>query len=71
MRIDAEHFGAEGEARARRVVMPVEDVDLPGPVPGLPVEPADTAGLEKLNRELGIASSSSRLLNALRSVAGS
>ena len=50
--------------------MPVEDVDLPGPVPGLPVEPADPAGLEKLNRELGIETSSSRLLNALRNVAG-
>ena len=43
----------------------LEDVDLPGPVPGLPVEPADPAGLEKLNRELGIAPHSSRLLKAL------
>lgn len=56
-------------ARARRVVMPVEDLELPAPKPGLPVEAADPSALEKLNRELGIESSSSRLLNALRSVA--
>jgi 5'-3' exonuclease len=56
-------------ARARRVVMPVEDIPLPAPAPGLPAAPADPEALEKLTRELGIGSSSSRLLNALRSVA--
>ena len=56
-------------ARARTVVMPVENLDLPDPRPGLPLEPADPAGLEKMNRELGIGSSSSRLLNALRTTA--
>ena len=55
-------------ARARRVVMPVEDLDLPRPRPGLPAAPAHPGDLEKLNRELGIESSSSRLLNAMRSV---
>jgi len=56
-------------ARARRVVMPVEDLELAQPEPGLPGEPADPEGLEKMNRELGIETSSSRLLNALRSAA--
>jgi 5'-3' exonuclease len=56
-------------ARARRVVMPVEDLELPEPAPSLPVAPADAEGLEKMNRELGIETSSSRLLNALRSAA--
>ena len=55
--------------RARRVVYPVEDLELPDPVPGLPTEPADPEGLAKLNRELGIETSTTRLLNALRSVA--
>jgi 5'-3' exonuclease len=56
-------------ARARRVVQPVDSLELPDPKPGLPVEPADPSALEKLNRELGIETSSSRLLSALRSVA--
>jgi len=56
-------------ARAQKVVMPVEDLELEAAKPGLPVEPADPGALEKLNRELGIESSSSRLLNALSSVA--
>jgi 5'-3' exonuclease len=55
--------------RAREVVYPVEDLELPDPVPGLPIEPADPEALEKLNRELGIETSTTRLLNALRSVA--
>ena len=55
--------------RARQVVYPVEDLDLPVPVPGLPTEPADPKALEKLNRELGIETSTTRLLSALRSVA--
>jgi len=55
-------------SRARKVVMPVEDLPLEAPAAGLPVEPADPDGLERLNRELGIGSSSSRLLNSLRSV---
>ncbi len=54
--------------RARKVVYPVEDLDLPAPVPGLPIEPADPKALEKLNRELGIETSTTRLLSALRSV---
>ena len=53
-------------ARARRIVHPVEDLDLPEPHPGLPAEPADPTSLERLNRELGIASSTARLLGALR-----
>jgi 5'-3' exonuclease len=53
-------------ARARRIVHPVEDLDLPRPVEGLPAKPADPVALEKLNRELGIGSSSSRLLTALK-----
>jgi 5'-3' exonuclease len=53
-------------ARARRIVHPVEDLDLPDPHPGLPAEPADPTSLERLNRELGIASSTARLLGALR-----
>jgi 5'-3' exonuclease len=55
--------------RARQVVYPVEDLDLPDPVPGLPSEPADPQTLERLNGELGIATSTNRLLSALRSVA--
>jgi 5'-3' exonuclease len=55
--------------RARKVVYPVEDLDLPDPKPGLPGEPADPEGLAKLNRELGIETSTTRLLNALRAVA--
>jgi 5'-3' exonuclease len=55
--------------RARQVVFPVEDLELPDPVPGLPAKPADPGALEKLNRELGIETSTTRLLNALRSVA--
>ena len=55
--------------RARQVVYPVEDLDLPDPVPGLPAKPADPEALEKLNRELGIETSSTRLLNSLRAVA--
>jgi hypothetical protein len=57
--------------RARQIVRPVEDLELADPVPGLPGEPADPEGLEKMNRELGIGSSSSRLLNALRSASAS
>ncbi len=57
--------------RAQRIVLPVEDIDLPDPVPGLPTEPAHPEALEKLNRELGTEPHSSRLLNALRSVAAS
>ena len=53
-------------ARARLIVHPVEDLDLPDPHPGLPAEPADSTSLERLNRELGIASSTARLLGALR-----
>ena len=55
--------------RARQVVYPVEDLDLPDPVPGLPVEPADAEALEKMNRELGIETSTTRLRNALRAAA--
>jgi 5'-3' exonuclease len=55
--------------RARKVVYPVEDLDLPDPVPGLPAQPADPDALAKLNRELGIETSTTRLLGALRSVA--
>ena len=55
--------------RARQVVYPVEDLALEDPVPGLPAEPADQAALERLNRELGIETSTTRLFNALRSVA--
>ena len=50
--------------RARRVVQPVTDLDLPEPRPGLAPE-VDRERLEKLNRELGIAPYSSRLLKAL------
>lgn len=53
-------------ARARRIVHPVEDLDLPDPHPGLPAGPADPASLERLNRELGIGGSTARLLGALR-----
>ena len=52
--------------RARRVVMPVAVLELADPSPGLPGEPADPAGVERLSRELGIGSSCSRLLSALR-----
>jgi 5'-3' exonuclease len=52
--------------RARRVVYPVADLELPDPAPGLPAEPADPEGLARLNRELGIETSTTRLLNALR-----
>jgi 5'-3' exonuclease len=55
--------------RARQIVYPVEDIDLPDPAPGLPTDPAHPKTLEKLNRELGIEPHSSRLLDALRSVA--
>ena len=55
--------------RARQVVYPVENLELPDPPPGLPTEPADPKELVKLNRELGIETSTTRLLNALRSVA--
>ncbi len=55
--------------RARQVVFPVEDLELPDPVPGLPIELADPETLARLNRELGIETSTARLLNALRSVA--
>jgi 5'-3' exonuclease len=55
--------------RARKVVYPVENLDLPDPVRGLPTEPADPEGLARLNRELGIETSTTRLLNALRAVA--
>jgi len=57
--------------KARQVVYPVEDLDLPDPVPGLRTEPADSAALERMNRELGIETSTTRLLNALRGVAES
>ena len=53
-------------ARARRIVHPVEDLELPDPHPGLPAGPADPASLERLNRELGIGGSTARLLGALR-----
>jgi len=53
-------------ARARRIVHPVEDLDLPDPHPGLPAGPADPASIERLNRELGIGGSTARLLGALR-----
>ncbi len=55
--------------RARQVVYPVEDLELPDPKPGLPTEPADPKALDRLNAELGIETSTTRLLNALRSVA--
>lgn len=55
--------------RAGKVVAPVTDLELPAPRPGLPKEPADPQTLEKLSRELGVASSVSRLANALREVA--
>lgn len=54
--------------RAREVVYPVEDLDLPDPAAGLPTEPADPKAFEKLNRELGIETSTTRLLNALRAI---
>lgn len=55
--------------RARLVVMPVEDLDLPRLAAGFGELPADPARLEKLSRELGIESASSRLLNALKAAA--
>jgi 5'-3' exonuclease len=51
--------------RAKRVVTPVATLDLPDPRPGLPAAAADPERLEKMNRELGIGSASSRLLTAL------
>jgi hypothetical protein len=48
------------------VVEPVTDLDLPEPRPGLD-PPVDQERLERLNRELGIAPYSSRLLKALAS----
>ena len=53
-------------ARARRIVHPIEDLELPDPHPGLPAGPADPASIERLNRELGIGGSTARLLGALR-----
>ena len=50
--------------RARKVVQPVPDLELPEPRPGLR-RPADLEALEKLSRELGIGPYSSRLLKAL------
>ena len=55
--------------RARRIVLPVEDLDLPDPRPGFAGMPADPGRLEKLSRELGIESSSSRLLKAVTAAA--
>ncbi|MDQ6692626.1 MAG: flap endonuclease [Candidatus Dormibacteraeota bacterium] len=56
-------------ASARTVVEPVEHLKLPVPQPGLGSAVPDPERLEKLNRELGIRSSSSRLQAALASVA--
>jgi 5'-3' exonuclease len=50
--------------RARKVVQPVTDLELPVPRPELR-PPADLEPLEKLSRELGIGPYSSRLLKAL------
>ncbi len=55
-------------ASARQVVQAVEYLELPAPRPGLGSEPHYSARLEELNQELGITSSSSRLLSALRSL---
>jgi 5'-3' exonuclease len=52
--------------RAARVVAPVTDLELPEAIAGLPARPADAATLEELSRELGVASSVSRLESALR-----
>ena len=51
--------------RARTVVAPVTNIELPPPQPGLPAKPADPEKLEKLTRELGIEASVGRLLAAL------
>lgn len=52
--------------RAARVVAPVTDLELPVPKAGLPAQPSDPELLEKMSRELGIASSVSRLASALK-----
>ncbi|TMD53924.1 MAG: 5'-3' exonuclease [Chloroflexi bacterium] len=51
--------------RARRVVRPVTDLELPEAMPGFDPGRVDLGTLERLNRELGIAPHSSRLLKAL------
>ncbi|GAC1653038.1 MAG: 5'-3' exonuclease [Candidatus Dormibacteraceae bacterium] len=53
-------------ARAKSVTQPVEDLDLPAPRTGFANLPADPQALADLNQELGIESSTTRLLSALK-----
>ena len=51
--------------RARRVVAPVTDLELPEPKVGLDPAGADREQLDRLNRELGMAPYTTRLLKAM------